>query len=259
MLLVACQKKNDQLDEVNVIGHAISGLYNYHSLFPENTQEALSYAFSFKELNGVEIDIQLSKDGTFWLFHDETLEERTNGKGYLCDESDEYIESLQYKGTSGATIPRLVELDFSHEFSHKKTVFIDLKSFCAAPSLTERLAQELNFLAQQWSAFVEFICIVNSEDMVEMLLIDYSIQLPFYRDITTKNEAIGLSENYSGIFIRNTQIERSDVQELQQLGLSVALFEVRAPASVRNALRKSPDYILPEDFKVALIEKARIQ
>ena len=257
MLLVACQKGDQKLDQVKVIGHAITGLYNYHALFPENTQEALRYAFAFEDLNGVEIDVQLSKDGTFWLFHDETLEERTNGKQRLCDHSDAELSSLRYNGIHGVHISQLRELDFSHGFPEKKTVFIDLKTFCLAPNLAERFAQDLEFLVQNWTDFVEFICIVNSADVAEKLRVDYAIDLPFYKDVSSKEEALNLSEHYSGVFIRNGQIDRTGIQAIQQSDLFVVVYEVRAPKSVRDAMRKSPDYILPDDFKVALIEQVR--
>ncbi|RLQ98289.1 glycerophosphodiester phosphodiesterase [Falsibacillus albus] len=51
---------------------------------PENTMQSF---FEAEKVNadGIELDVQLSKDGEVVVIHDETLERTTNGKGFVKD------------------------------------------------------------------------------------------------------------------------------------------------------------------------------
>lgn len=56
------------------------------SLYPENTMVAFQEAARLK-CNGIELDVQLSKDGVPVVIHDETLDRTTNGTGWVKDYS----------------------------------------------------------------------------------------------------------------------------------------------------------------------------
>ncbi|WP_080145861.1 glycerophosphodiester phosphodiesterase [Marinilactibacillus piezotolerans] len=63
---------------LNLAHRGFSGQY------PENTMIAFEKAYE-TGADGIELDAQLTKDGEVVLFHDETLERLTNGKGHLTD------------------------------------------------------------------------------------------------------------------------------------------------------------------------------
>lgn len=80
---------------------------------PENTM------ISFKEAarvgaDGIELDVQLSKDGTIVVIHDETVKRTTNGKGWIKD----------------LTLKEIKKLDASYKFKGKY-------GFCGIPTLDE--------------------------------------------------------------------------------------------------------------------------
>ena len=54
-------------------------------LYPENTITAFEHAAKIKGLTGIELDIQLSKDGELVVIHDERVDRTTNGVGYVRD------------------------------------------------------------------------------------------------------------------------------------------------------------------------------
>ncbi|MCA1054766.1 glycerophosphodiester phosphodiesterase [Rossellomorea aquimaris] len=51
---------------------------------PENTMDAFLEAERVKA-DGIELDVQLTKDGEVVVIHDETVDRTTNGKGYVKD------------------------------------------------------------------------------------------------------------------------------------------------------------------------------
>ncbi|MHC5249853.1 glycerophosphodiester phosphodiesterase family protein [Enterococcus sp. LJL90] len=55
----------------------------FSSEYPENTLPAFSAALEFAD--GLELDVQLSKDQQLVVIHDETLERTTNGQGFVAD------------------------------------------------------------------------------------------------------------------------------------------------------------------------------
>lgn len=80
---------------------------------PENTLEAFEKA---AELNadGVELDVQLSKDGEIVVIHDEVIDRVTEGKGYVKDytlaELKQFHANQTFPEYKDAEIPTLAEV-----------------------------------------------------------------------------------------------------------------------------------------------------
>ncbi|WP_242143722.1 MULTISPECIES: glycerophosphodiester phosphodiesterase [unclassified Bacillus cereus group] len=83
--------------------------------YPENTMISFEAAESFGA-NGIELDVQLTKDGKVVVIHDETVNRTTNGKGA--------VRNYLYED--------LRKLDASYKFNEKV-------SFCPIPLLEEVL------------------------------------------------------------------------------------------------------------------------
>lgn len=66
--------------------------------YPENTLPSFHGAIDLKA-DGIELDIQLSKDGEIVVCHDELLDRTSSGEGLLCEK----------------TLAELKELDFSYD------------------------------------------------------------------------------------------------------------------------------------------------
>ncbi|HZG73378.1 MAG TPA: glycerophosphodiester phosphodiesterase [Chondromyces sp.] len=56
----------------------------YSSIEPENTMQAFKRAEE-AGADGIELDVQLTKDGKLAVIHDEKVDRTTNGKGYVKD------------------------------------------------------------------------------------------------------------------------------------------------------------------------------
>lgn len=69
---------------------------------PENTRAAFDKAIELKA-NGIELDLQRTKDGKVVIFHDDTINNKSNGKGKISD----------------YTYAELIRLDFGKWFDNK--------------------------------------------------------------------------------------------------------------------------------------------
>lgn len=82
----------------------------FRGSMPQNTMLAFTSAMS-RGADALECDVQISADGTAYLFHDTTVDALTNGTGTFTQLSDAYIESLAFDELSGSiysdvTIPK---------------------------------------------------------------------------------------------------------------------------------------------------------
>ena len=62
---------------------------------PENTLEAFQLAIEQKA-DGVELDVQLSKDGVLVVIHDESLDRVSDGRGYVKDYTLQELKSFNF-------------------------------------------------------------------------------------------------------------------------------------------------------------------
>lgn len=65
---------------------------------PENTMEAFILAIEMGA-DGIELDVQLTRDGEIVVIHDETLQRVSNGTGYVKDYMLEEVKALNFNKT----------------------------------------------------------------------------------------------------------------------------------------------------------------
>lgn len=101
--------------------------------FPEDTAEAI-WAAAELEVDGIEMDVHRSADGTWWVIHDATLDRTTDRSGAIAELSDTQIERAVINGGHGfraadhvgLRVPRLTTvLDGLAEFQGR--IYLDVK------------------------------------------------------------------------------------------------------------------------------------
>ena len=80
---------------------------------PENTLEAFELAAKMGA-DGVELDVQIAKDGELVVAHDETIDRVSDGEGLICQLTTAQMKRLRFNRThpeyESATIPTLREV-----------------------------------------------------------------------------------------------------------------------------------------------------
>lgn len=94
----------------------------YSAKYPENTLRAFEAALP--HVDGIELDVQRTKDGRLVVIHDETVDRTTDGSGYVKDMTLKQIRQLR---TGGERIPTLEEV-FALVAPHDATVNVELKT-----------------------------------------------------------------------------------------------------------------------------------
>lgn len=93
---------------------------------PENTMLAF-YTGIYMGANGIETDIQRTKDGVLVLFHDDTLQRVTGQPGSVGDYTFDQLQEFDVQ-KNGYTDKIVAFEDFLRHFSHRNLIFaIELK------------------------------------------------------------------------------------------------------------------------------------
>ncbi|QCJ43391.1 glycerophosphodiester phosphodiesterase [Bacillus sp. S3] len=100
----------------------------YSALFAENTMSAFLEAEK-AGADGLELDVQLTKDGEIVVIHDEKVDRTSSGTGFVKDFSFKEIRKLNAnkKGVKKEPIPSLIEV-FEWMKSNKIMCNIELKN-----------------------------------------------------------------------------------------------------------------------------------
>lgn len=79
--------------------------------YPENTLLAFGKAIELKELTGVELDVQMTRDKQLVVIHDERVDRTTEGIGYIRDYTLKELKRLNiYPGQKIPTIEEVIDL-----------------------------------------------------------------------------------------------------------------------------------------------------
>ena len=125
--LMSCEKKaveimrNDSRDLF--VNYAHRGASEYA---PENTFLAF-YTGMYMGANGIETDVQMTKDGVLVLFHDDTVTRLTGAEGQLSDYTLDQLKQFTFE-KDGLTDKIVVLEDFLQQFAFRDITFaIEIK------------------------------------------------------------------------------------------------------------------------------------
>ena len=135
-----------------MINYAHRGASEYA---PENTLSSF-YLGLLQGANGIETDVQRTKDGVLVLFHDDTIDRVTDGKGRLSDYTLDELKKLKVYGNSTTSFyDRIVTLkEFLEKFAfYDIQLAIELKG---AGVEEETLSMVKEFGAFEKTTFTSF-------------------------------------------------------------------------------------------------------
>lgn len=121
------------LNKPLILGHR-----GYRSKFPENTMLAFAKAYEFSA-DGIECDVQKTKDGEYIIFHDDELSRITGRMGKVADTTLKVISNLD--AGKGERIPGIS--DFLDSLPADKFINIELKEETLTPADSEKILRML--------------------------------------------------------------------------------------------------------------------
>jgi glycerophosphoryl diester phosphodiesterase len=229
--------------------------------FQDNSLEAAKYGLQY--LDGIEVDIQISKDKTLWLSHTADLPD-CGGVVYDCfpETHDNEIIALDSCNGNSLNFTRLEDV-FAYMSDNYPTKYIslDVKAWntCNETSLDVLIA--MNVIAD------EIIRLTNKYKLQNRVMVE-SETATFLSYVQTHTDAIEmylttfgdfergmgitLENGYSGLSFKykfGDEIGIPEIQLIRRKGLKIQLWTVDSVADIKEALSINPDFIQTDNIK----------
>jgi len=223
---------------------------------PENTLPAFELAIS-QGVEAIEIDVQLSADGSVVVIHDSTVSRTTNGTGKVNQHTLDHLKSLNAGVEFGSAYPDVEIPTLNEVFSDlNSNIFInvELKNF---QSPLETLAAKVAKIVQDHHA--ENRVLFSSFSPVALRKISqYLPEAPkgllLYNPFLVDLYLIfpQLISVYQSINISLSCVTKRRINLLHKLGKKVFTYTLNQPAEIRHALNCGSDGFFTDDPALGL-------
>lgn len=205
---------------------------------PENSREGLELALAMR-VSGLEFDVQISRDGVPFLYHNEELADGVVGKGCPVDQKIKNLNFDEIKNdcflTNSESLPLLSEA-LNILSSYDGHLFIDLKQK-ASPQFYQ-IIESASLLHKPKLRFLSFKKRTLKPlrerwpDAETMLLSRYIPRGLFY-------EGAGLNRRL-----------RFFAPMFRWVGKETALWTVNSRSKIQKALDKKVDFVITDDYQL---------
>ena len=247
---ISCSKREQLIHLIEhhgtvIMGHGGMGV---SSTYPMNSFESLLKCY-YSGAGGTEMDIQLSKDNQLIAFHDYTLDEKSNLNGLVREHTWDELKTGLYKHTphSSYSIVRLTDFFESLPENHDFLFSFDCKMYPdgqADSTYFTDYVQALHYLINA-SPQLSSCCIESqsTELLSAMKSLNPSVKLFYYPGSFDTGFELAQIKGYTGITISTRNITKEQVQQAQDHGLEVILWNTHTKKDNLEALEKGPNYI----------------
>jgi glycerophosphoryl diester phosphodiesterase len=257
LVVTSCEKINYYPDkdykevETLVLAHHGGGTCP----FQDNSIEAAIYGLTY--MDGIEVDVQLSKDRTVWLSHDADLPD-CGGVIYDCFPVTHDYEIVALDSCNGNSLnyTRLEDV-FAYMAKHypDKYISIDVKAWSPCKITSLDITGLMNVIAE------EVIKLTDKYKLQDHVMIE-SETATVLNFVQKHSDGIGtyltafgdfergmlltLESGYNGISFKYKFDEAIGIKEIQLIrkkGLKIQLWTVDSEEDIKEALSINPDFI----------------
>lgn len=215
---------------------------------PENTMPAFQLAYK-QHADGIETDVQLTKDNVPVLIHDELLNRTTNGSGFVRDFTYQQLRELDaglwhHHQFIGTRIPRLDDL-LKWNQDKQLRLNIELKNSKVYNTNLEEIV-----LKKIKAYRMEKLSVISTFSMKSIKILSESNSIVPYAYLTSKYKANFIEKckelRAAGIHIRYRLLNRRLYQQAINHELYVAVYTVNHPFTISRALQYPCDAIITD-------------
>jgi glycerophosphoryl diester phosphodiesterase len=250
-------------EEQNLIREALTGypLVIAHrgdsAEYPENTLDAIISAAE-QGADAVEVDLRCSKDGVPYLFHDDTLDRVTDGKGRASDLTIDELKKLTVTHTRTGKQAGICTLEEAVLALKERSPFlhIDLKESRAVPAMAEILKRH-NFSERSIVGCGGSTKLISS--IREALPRSQIVVICGSRSFTDQQLTDLRSAGANGISIQHSHPQKLSSRQARLHGFVVYNWTINNPATAKRAWQQGVDGIVTDKPRLIYDELRRDQ
>lgn len=266
--IISCRKidepkiENLNGNKIGIIGHGGSGFQTGRKPLPTNSMASINKAIDLQSADGVEVDVQLSKDSVIILYHDEILDGYTSCSGYIADLDAVEVRKCLYREDFAVNnflaekIITLEDLLIKYQNSRfKPLIFLDTKYYPASgwssTDFYKVLAQRIAMLSKRYHA--EEYLIAEGYDLgffMEMKQQAPDVALYLDGNFDESFEFV-LNVNLDGMVLKNQEATNEQIAKAHAMGKKIVLFLVKDRKTTVEAINKNPDFIQTDNIDMA--------
>lgn len=253
LMFLACKDERIEINNLNgnriiALGHGGMGIS--YSL-PMNSFESLSMALK-KGADGVEIDVQMTKDSVLIAFHDELLSEHTHQSGFVYEKTWKELEGIVFKEPimSAYKVIRLQTFFEGHTANQDKVYAFDCKNF--NPDSSEAYLKRFsNALLKLINAYrlSNVIVELKREDLIETLRrLSPELQIYIYTDFEN-GMTMCRKHKLQGIVLDVDDVSAEQVKQAHNEGFMITVLNAHTNKKNKEAIAKHVDIIETDNLK----------
>lgn len=238
-----------------IFGHGGSGFGIINTPYVANSMESIRSAIMFHGADGIELDIQFTRDHEILVYHDADLSTQTTCSGCVQTLSyDEIKECFYRRGLLPTREEAPVLLDHVFEYFKEQdslpwfSLNIQLRHGCldfdawdsSDLAFAARLAILVNSTGRKDKILIE------SEHLYFLQMIqknDPQLKLMWIAKITEEHLKMAVSANLNGFICDFQETSESQIRLLKANKLEIGLFNANIRSDIKAALKFYPDYL----------------
>lgn len=255
-ILTSCKSESFEIENLNgnkidALGHAGMGVTD---IYPSNSAESILNCLNLGA-TGSEMDIQMTSDGILVLYHDETLDQKTDLQGTIYSQTWEEIKDARYDEMpySNYKIARLSDLIENIDHPEDYIFTLDIKlypdpinfevQFDEFTDAIIALFNEYNLHSHVYieSQSTQFLSLLQSKAS--------NIDLYYYPQTFQDGLSSALSLNLKGISISTFSITKEEIRQAHDAGVFVTIWNLKSKDDNVDAIQKNPDMIQTDKVK----------
>ena len=226
--------------DVRVIGHRGSGT-NSEGTLPENTIPSVIQA-GVDGADMVEVDVQLSLDGSLYVIHDDTLDRTTNGTGCVADLTAAELDALS---ADGEAIPSLEALLAATPLPLNIEIKVNEEVSCPETDRLRLATELLRVLALDPTPREILITSFDLDQLFSVRGMDDTLPLGL---LTTSRDDydLAVAEGFAAINPLAAIVRAADVEAAHEAGLEVNPYTVNDELTMRRLIGFGVDGIITD-------------
>lgn len=243
-------KKESLYGDTLVYGHAGTTIHPEFWVYPANTKESVLYALDILGAEGVEIDIQMTKDSVLVLFHDPFLDEVSNLTGCIAHYNFSELADLNLYNSKYQLVT--LEEIFALCFERNKKLYLDLKPFnyCIGADIDHKTFNNaLNKILLPYSPQQKSNIVVNTRNIE---LLDDLTDTNLVKSFETENISFAIEKFQTGeiqeVGVKLSAMTETNASEMNAAGLNFTIFSLKSQKEIKKALLFSPLRIVTDNI-----------